>query len=123
MKVLICGGRKYTEYQYFWDTMDKLHKEHKFTLVIDGACRTGADRLAGAWALKQQINSHRYPAKWIKLGMDAGPVRNTEMLDKESPDLVVAFPGGPGTNNMVVKAVERGIKVIEIKGKSNGKKS
>lgn len=115
MKVLICGGRQYTKYQYFWDTMDRLHKEHKFTLVIDGACRTGADRLAGAWALKQQINSHRYPAKWIEHGMSAGPIRNAEMLTKEKPDLVIAFPGGPGTADMTRQAKELAFKVIEIK--------
>lgn len=32
---------------------------------------------------------------------DAGPIRNRRMLEQGKPDLVVAFPGGAGTANMV----------------------
>ena len=36
------------------------------------------------------------------------------MLDKGKPDLVVAFPGGIGTADMVAKARGAGIPVLDI---------
>ena len=43
----------------------------------------------------------------------AGPVRNARML-VEKPDLVIAFPGGPGTADMVRRARAAGVEVVEI---------
>lgn len=34
---------------------------------------------------------------------------------REKPDLVVAFPGGPGTRDMISQAKKARVKVIEIK--------
>jgi hypothetical protein len=34
------------------------------------------------------------------------------MLDESKPDLVVAFPGGPGTANMIKLARAAGVMVI-----------
>jgi hypothetical protein len=39
--------------------------------------------------------------------------RNQQMLDEGRPDLVVAFPGGAGTANMVKLARAIGCEVIE----------
>ena len=42
-------------------------------------------------------------------------MRNREMLERGRPDLVIAFPGGPGTANMVKLAREAGIEVIKVR--------
>lgn len=42
-------------------------------------------------------------------------MRNRRMLDEGRPDLVVAFPGGPGTRNMVKLARAHGILVHEMR--------
>ena len=55
-----------------------------------------------------------YRADWEGLGRKAGPIRNQQMLDEGKPDLVVAFPGGRGTANMMRIAREAGIEVIEV---------
>ena len=49
---------------------------------------------------KRAVPIARYPAKWTVYGLEAGTIRNQEMLDKGKPDLVVCFPGGRGTQNM-----------------------
>jgi hypothetical protein len=36
------------------------------------------------------------------------------MLEEGHPDLVMAFPGGRGTANMMRQSREAGIKVIEV---------
>jgi hypothetical protein len=56
-----------------------------------------------------------YKAKWDKYGKSAGPIRNKKMLDEGKPDLVFAFPGGPGTNNMIKQAKEKNILIYNIK--------
>jgi hypothetical protein len=45
-----------------------------------------------------------FPANWKVYGRAAGPIRNMKMLLEGKPDLVVAFPGGIGTADMVKKA-------------------
>lgn len=44
----------------------------------------------------------------------AGPDRNQRMIDEGRPDLVVAFPGGRGTADMIRRATEAGIEVFRI---------
>lgn len=53
-------------------------------------------------------------ADWEDLGRKAGPIRNQRMLDDGRPELVVAFPGGPGTAHMCRIAREAGVEVIEV---------
>ncbi len=52
------------------------------------------------------------PAEWSKYGRRAGPIRNKQMLDVGKPHLVVAFPGGAGTANMVKQAKAAGVPII-----------
>ena len=46
---------------------------------------------------------------WKKYGKKAGPLRNQQMLEEGKPDLVVAFPGGNGTADMVRRAKKANI--------------
>lgn len=80
-------------------------------IVTGGA--SGADKAAVDWAIVNWGTFREYPANWSQYGRAAGPIRNKEMLEKEKPDLVIAFPGGPGTRDMVRRAKEAGIEVIE----------
>ena len=45
----------------------------------------------------------------------AGHIRNQQMIDEGKPDLVVAFPGGAGTADMIRRAKKHNLKVIEVK--------
>ena len=49
------------------------------------------------------------------MAKSAGHIRNQVMLDKGKPDVVVAFPGGRGTADMVRRAEGAGIEVRRIK--------
>ena len=111
MTILVCGGRDFVDRQRIFDTLDSLAEQHEIDLVVHGAAR-GADAIAGMWADERGVDVHSYPADWRKLGKSAGHVRNKQMLDSEEVDLVVPFPGGTGTRNMVDLAISRGIKVM-----------
>lgn len=113
MKVLVCGGRDFNDAAHVFVMMTELHQSlGPFTCVVHGAAR-GADTLAGIWAKQNDIEVREYPADWRTHGRAAGVLRNRQMLDAEHPDLVIAFPGGRGTDNMVKTARELGFSVIQ----------
>lgn len=111
MKILVCGGRIY------WDKMKvyKVLDEKNPNVIIQGGCPSGADKFAYDWAYERKIEEIiTVPAQWNVYGKMAGPMRNREML-KLKPDLVIAFPGGKGTANMIREAKKAGVPVEEIK--------
>ena len=57
--------------------------------------------MAERWAAAHGIKNEVYPALWSTNGKAAGPMRNQYMLDRSYPDLLMAFPGGRGTKDMV----------------------
>ena len=113
MKVLVCGGRQFNEPDFMFNELDYYHGEFGFSAVIEGDAE-GADRWAGLWALAHGIDLRKFPANWKKHGRAAGPIRNKQMLEEGRPGLVIAFPGGKGTANMVKQARAAGIQVIEV---------
>jgi len=109
--VLICGGRHYQNRHMLDQVLDDIHTNYRVDLVIHGAAK-GADSLAADWAISRGASVISCPADWDKHGRAAGPKRNAHMLTYE-PDLVVAFSGGKGTENMKKLAKKEGIPVKE----------
>lgn len=112
MRVLVCGGRDYADYKRLSDVLGELYGSAPFEVLIHGAA-SGADRLAGEWADQHGVPELPVPAQWGRYGNRAGPIRNAHMLNAK-PDLVVAFPGGRGTADMVRQARRAGVEVREI---------
>jgi hypothetical protein len=114
MRVIICGGRSFSDEGMLENYLDMLHAIHRFDLVIHGGAR-GADSLAEIWAYRRHIEVKKYPAEWAKYGAKAaGPIRNKQMIDEGFPDLVIAFEGGRGTRNMKTQAAYAGLRVIDL---------
>lgn len=113
MRLLVCGGRDYTNVGTVWATLNAIHAATPIRLVIHGAAR-GADTLAKKWALENHVMQTPVPADWDKHGKAAGAIRNQRMLDEYNPSHVLAFPGGRGTADMVRRARAAGLPVREI---------
>ena len=115
MRVLVCGGRQYDDYVHVCEVLDSFTdpRGQTITFVVHGAA-PGADSLAALWADARNIPAHAFPADWRTHGRAAGPIRNARMLAEGKPDVVIAFPGGPGTADMVAKARRAGVHVEEI---------
>ena len=112
MKILVCGGRDYADYDAVCRHLDQIQG---VTMVIQGGAR-GADALAKRWAAERNIHCAEVPAIWRPHGVldrTAGPKRNRAML-RLGPDAVVAFPGGAGTADMMRAAIEACVKVWRI---------
>ena len=109
MRVLVCGGREYADAARVTEVLDA----QSITVIIEG-CARGADSLAEDYARTHRIPVRHFPADWERNGKAAGHIRNREMLVQGRPDLVIAFPGGRGTANMVGQARLAGVRVIEV---------
>jgi hypothetical protein len=119
MRLLVCGGRDYYDFHKIELELDVLHGLKPVSLVIQGEA-SGVDKIAKQWAEYNGISTLDFPARWRNIlpngryNPNAGPERNQRMLDEGKPDLVVAFPGGKGTANMVKLAQAAGIEVMKI---------
>ena len=91
-KVLVCGGRDYSDAKSLNMVLDAAHSANPIVMLIHGAAR-GADTLAEKWAEANGVTSNAYPADWKRDGKAAGPMRNQRMLDQCKPHMVIAFPG------------------------------
>lgn len=113
LRVLVCGGREFDDWDLLCKTMLEIGCVGRGVLseltIIEGEAK-GADFLARVWAKWLGVKYEAYPADWKKHGLSAGFIRNKQMLES-NPDLVVAFPGGRGTANMVSIAKEAGVPV------------
>jgi len=119
MRVLVTGGRNFTDRQRVFYALDQFHKKHGITLIIHGNA-LGADASAHAWALMRHVPVEACPADWKAWGRTAGAIRNTEMLTTHKPDVVIAFPGGNGTADMVRKATRLMVTVHQVKARKRG---
>lgn len=112
MVVLICGGREYKDHKMIDFVIQQLIKMNVWC-IIHGAAR-GADTMAAECADAYGIQTTPFPADWDTYPDDAGTRRNTQMIREGKPDLVVAFPGGTGTANMIAQSRKHGIRVIDL---------
>lgn len=110
MKVLVCGGRDYSNEEYLFSILDKVLEKYGYDLVIiHGSCPTGADDMAEKWVKSRKVDYMGFPAKWGKYKKAAGPIRNKHMRDTSKPDACIAFGGGDGTKGMCALMMEVGI--------------
>lgn len=118
MRVLVCGGRAFNDRAAMSVALRDFKPKNvaidvsDVILILGGA--NGADRLAEEWADVWGVRKRVFPANWARDGKAAGPIRNQRMLDEGKPDLVIAFPGGRGTADMVRRAKKAGVPVQEI---------
>lgn len=115
MRVLVCGGREWTDRKTIWTRLTCLPKG---TLIIEGGAR-GADILAGEVADELGYPHATMKANWDFYKKAAGPIRNRWMLDLLiQSDLVIAFheslENSKGTKDCVQEARRRGIGVEVI---------
>lgn len=134
MRILVCGGRDYgnprtlggmAEYRTIGTTLNAITERFSrhynpndswlpADIVIIHGGAPGADTAAGDYAAVHFCQEQCFPADWTLHGKAAGYIRNRQMLVEGKPDLVVAFPGGKGTQMMKDLATKAGIKVIDM---------
>ncbi len=89
------------------------HNDIKITEIVSGKAN-GIDKCGELVAKVFNYELKKFPADWETHGKAAGILRNMKMLKEGKPDMVIAFPGGRGTENMKFIAREAGVEVIEV---------
>ncbi len=102
-RVLVCGGREFKDANLVSKVLAEVFTTQPNMVLACGGAR-GADALAERWGLVVGVPVCVYHADWKTHGRAAGPKRNQHMLENFKPDLVVEFPGGRGTKDMVRRA-------------------
>lgn len=115
MILLVCGGRDYWDHERVTQELDRIAALNTIDVLLQGGAN-GADALARAWADSRggiQVVTYHY-VRGLENPRSGGPMRNAWMLSHGKPDLVLAFPGGNGTADVVAKAKAAGAIVQEI---------
>lgn len=99
MRLLVCGGRDFSDKEWLNGVLDGIHQHSPVDILIEGGA-SGADRLARDWAWNKGIHVATVCAMWVKYGKGAGHRRNEAMM-RLDPNMLIAFPGGKGTTNML----------------------
>lgn len=128
IRVLVCGGREKTlkklgidpgaVYAKLVRTLNEVSAMGKRPVTVIHGGATGVDAWAGQWAAATRTPYEVYPItkeEWDTLGSQAGHVRNGQMLRDGKPNLVLVFPGGNGTLDMLGQASSAGVKFFQVK--------
>jgi hypothetical protein len=111
LRLLVCGGRDFNDAGLLSRALDAFSGAD-VELCHGGVL--GADSMAGEHAKRRGWSVRVFHADWRKHGKAAGPIRNRQMLAEFKPDIVVAFPGGRGTADMVRISRKAGVTVSEF---------
>lgn len=111
MVILICGGRTYECTQEDYEFLDTFLP---CTEVVSGMAK-GADLCGVQWARRNNIPVKSFYPQWNLYGKSAGFIRNRHMVDyvKQKNGIIIAFPGGPGTQHTKNYAWKKGL-IIKV---------
>ena len=117
MKLIVCGGRDYNNYELVKEVLNTIYYDHYPNLIkalVQGGAK-GADALGKRWAMENNVPYEQFDADWARYGKAAGFMRNQEMLDESGECIVVAFPGGNGTFDMIKRTKKARVPLFNIK--------
>ena len=121
MRVIICGGRDFIDYDFMFKKLDMIFANSKPVEIVSGKNKmevkddkgrvikiTGADYYGERYAEKNGIAVKPFPADWAQ-GRKAGPLRNEEMA-KYATHCVAFWDGNSrGTKDMIDRAKAHGL--------------
>lgn len=121
-RVIVFGSRDWEDPKDRFDKGSVSHVLSAFvgysTIVVHGACPTGADALASRWVRdSEEVFARKeepHPADWTKHGKAAGPIRNQEMVDAGA-HLALGFirgTGSRGSEDMLRRLRKAGVLTI-----------
>lgn len=113
IRVLCCGGRDFTDQNFVNARLDQLREKYGDFAIVHGGAR-GADTCWDFYGRTKGLPVAVVNANWSFYDKKAGPVRNRWMLELFQPNMVVAFPGGAGTRDMISISKLAGVVVWEL---------
>jgi len=114
MKLIIAGGRNFTNYKKLCQICDEFLQDQTNIEIVSGAYYKGADKLGEQYAKERGYKITQFPANWNKYGKSAGPKRNQQMANYANA--LIAFWDGKskGTKNRIDLAKSSHLKGIIV---------
>ena len=111
MKLIIAGGRNFTDYKKLCQICDNILQDQTNIEIVSGAYYKGADLLGEKYAAEKGFLLTKFSADWKRFGRAAGPKRNEQMANYA--DTLVAFWDGKsaGTKHMIEVSKRRNLKI------------
>ena len=122
-RILVTGSRDWTDKptirHAIFDTWEAAGRP-KNTVLVSGACPTGADRYSEICGDAFGFTVERHEADWAQYRKGAGPKRNQLMVDLDA-DVCLAFPreGSKGTVDCIKRAEKAKIPLQRYKEYEN----
>lgn len=95
MKLMVCGSRSITDYEWIISKINEVVKDdklyNKISCIVSGGAK-GVDRIGEEYAKNNNITISRYLPLWDLHGKSAGFKRNIEMI--KNSDYVLIFWDG-----------------------------
>lgn len=116
----VTGGRDYSDAECVNREMAAHHERLEFGVVINGYA-DGLDKLVDAWCVSNGVQPARCPALWdywrSQGRVRIAGVRRNWAMTLLRPRVLLAWPGGEGTDNMIAQCRRVGIEVIPCGGR------
>jgi hypothetical protein len=116
-RLAIVGYRHFTDYEVFTRIVNNYMLEYEIETIISGGAE-GVDTMAKEYANEYEYNYIEFPADWTKYGVQAGPIRNTQIVQNCDRVLAFASTNSRGTFDTIKKAKkilgDKMVKVIDI---------
>lgn len=103
----------YNEHDRIWATLDKALQKHPDMVLAHTGDKKGGAKIAACWADNRKVPQIAFVPDFQRDGNAAPFKRNDKMLDV-LPIGVIAGPGNGVRDNLVDKARQRGIPVVEL---------
>ena len=110
--VAITGGKSVADADAVWTTLDLAKSKYGDMVLLHGG-GPGVEKIAASWASARGVDQVVCRPDWSAHGKAAPFRRNDELLNL-LPKGVIAFPGSGITGNLVDKAKQLGIPVMNI---------
>ena len=110
--IAITGGKTVSDADTVWSTLDRTREKYGDMVLLHGG-GPGVEKIAASWADARGVHQLVCRPDWNAHGKAAPFRRNDELLNF-LPKGVIAFPGSGITGNLVDKARQLGIPVMNI---------
>ena len=115
MRLIIAGGRDFTDLPLMTEKLDHLIKQTDEPIVVISGTARGADQTGEAYAKSKGFRVERYPAQWDKYGMSAGYRRNEQMADQATHCVVFWDGKSRGSKHMIDIAERKGLELRVVR--------
>jgi hypothetical protein len=114
LRLIVFGGRQYTDKAHVFATLDRIHAKKTINLVIENG-DSGVAGFAWEWAVQRHVQTCTINANQERNAADLAEQQCSEMVLEGRPTGCVVFPGGKKTASMAKVAIERNLVIMEVK--------